>query len=309
MNILRNILKGTARPAVPRPVPMVPMSQHPARAQAVEVLELRLKEAMPFRNQEVIEKGYEPSPAPRALLMAAGRVRQAEDSKVAQLERELVMERLRTKELREQLLELSAQLTVLQEAGYSDLVEDYEGLSPDDVIPWVERVLLPAYGRAVAKLKGLSEPAQLAKVQLAPAGAWFFADVQSEQRFHQVRRGEILHGLIVIEGPPGSGKTVMGTCFAGRDSAQQWPTEQVMERTIRSDIGNVLFYDDIDTREPWYRGDVPQPGGETLHSHAIVEALTKKWPLMVILAGQHVGLSPEMQSLGTVNIRLEGGAE
>jgi hypothetical protein len=145
----------------------------------VEVLELRLKEAMPFRNQEVIEEGYEPSPAPRALLMAAGRVRQAEDSKVAQLERELVMERLRTKELREQLLELSAQLTVLQEAGHSDLVEDYEGLSPDDVIPWVERVLLPAYGQAVAKLQALREPARLATAdpvydyeELAAAGVF-----------------------------------------------------------------------------------------------------------------------------------------
>jgi hypothetical protein len=179
MNILRTILKGPASPAVPRPVPMVPMTQHPARSQAVEVLELRLKEAMPFRNQEVIEEGYEPSPAPRALLMAAGRVRQAEDSKVAQLERELVMERLRTKELREQLLELSAQLTVLQEAGHSDLVEDYEGLSPDDVIPWVERVLLPAYGQAVAKLQALREPARLATAdpvydyeELAAAGVF-----------------------------------------------------------------------------------------------------------------------------------------
>lgn len=242
---------------------------------------------------------------------------------IEHLERQYKMEQLRTKDLREQLLELSAQLTVLQEAGNSDLVEDYEGLSPDEVIPWVERVLLPAYGLAVAKLKAFMEPAQLANAdpvfdyaELEAAGVkpkcqtdWVFADEESEERFHQLRRCEIVHGLIVIEGPPRSGKTVMGTVLAGRDSARQWPTEQVMERTIRSDIGDVLFYDDIDTREPWYRGDVPQPGGETLHSHAIVEALTKKWPLMVILAGQHVELSPEMQRLGTVNIRLKGGAE
>lgn len=135
-----------------RPVPMVPMAKHPARSQAIETLELRIKEALPMRP--VVRQEDEPSPAPRALLMAAGRVRQAEESKVAHLERELVMERLRTKELREQLLELDARVTALQEAGHSDLVEDYEGLAPEDVIPWVERVLLPAYGLAVEKLKG-----------------------------------------------------------------------------------------------------------------------------------------------------------
>ena len=70
------------------------------------------------------------------------------------LERQYKMEQLRTKELREQLLDMDARLTVLMEAGNSALVEDYEALSPEDVIPWVERVLLPAYGLAVAKLKG-----------------------------------------------------------------------------------------------------------------------------------------------------------
>jgi hypothetical protein len=154
MSILANILKGH-RPAVMRPVPMVPMTQHPARSQAIETLELRIKEALPMPAEErdrLMEAA--PFPGARSLLMAAGRVRQAEESKVAQLERELVMERLRTKELREQLLELDARVTALQEAGHSDLVEDYEGLAPEDVIPWVERVLLPAYGLAVEKLKG-----------------------------------------------------------------------------------------------------------------------------------------------------------
>jgi hypothetical protein len=151
MSILDNILKAH-RPAVMRPVPMVPMAKHPARSQAIETLELRIKEALPMRP--VVRQEDEPYTAPRSPLMAAGRVRQAEESKVAQLERELVMERLRTKELREQLLELDARLTVLLEAGHSHLVEDYEGLDPDDVIPWTERVLLPAYGLAVEKLKG-----------------------------------------------------------------------------------------------------------------------------------------------------------
>ena len=97
---------------------------------------------------------YETSPVQRVGLMAAGRVRQAEESKVAQLERELVMERLRTKELRAQLLEMDARVTALLEAGHSSLHEEYEGLDPDEVIPWVERVLMPMYGLALAKVKG-----------------------------------------------------------------------------------------------------------------------------------------------------------
>lgn len=99
MSFLRNILLGTARPAAQRPVPMVPMAKNPARTEAVEVLELRIKEAMPLRPAAVMQEDA-PSPAPRPLLMAASR---AAESKVAQLERELVMERLRVKELREQL--------------------------------------------------------------------------------------------------------------------------------------------------------------------------------------------------------------
>lgn len=73
---------------------------------------------------------------------------------IEHLERQLMMEKMRTKELGAQLGDLDARLTVLREAGNSDLVEDYEGLDPEDVVPWVERVLLPAYGLAVAKLKG-----------------------------------------------------------------------------------------------------------------------------------------------------------
>jgi hypothetical protein len=100
MNFLRNILRGTARPAVPRPVPMVPASKHPARSQAVEVLELRVQQSI--RRSPVVRVEDEPYQSP---LMPVGRMRQAEDSKVAQLERELVMERMRVKELRERLEE------------------------------------------------------------------------------------------------------------------------------------------------------------------------------------------------------------
>jgi hypothetical protein len=147
-SILKNILRGPARPAVQRPVPM---AQNPARSQAVETLELRVREALPLKPGPV---EYETSPVQRVGLMAAGRVRQAEESKVAQLERELVMERLRTKELRAQLLEMDARVTALLEAGHSSLHEEYEGLDPDEVIPWVERVLMPMYGLALAKVKG-----------------------------------------------------------------------------------------------------------------------------------------------------------
>lgn len=97
MSILTNILRGTARPAVQRPVPMVPAN----RGQAVETLELRIKSALPPRPS------FDEVEPPRALLMPVGRIRQAEDSRLAQLERELVMERLRVKELREQLAALT----------------------------------------------------------------------------------------------------------------------------------------------------------------------------------------------------------
>lgn len=91
MSILANILKGTARPAVMRPVPLVPRS--------IETLELRIREALPPRSAfDEVEA--------RPVLMAVGRVRQSEDSRVAQLERELYMERLRVKDLRQQLAAL-----------------------------------------------------------------------------------------------------------------------------------------------------------------------------------------------------------
>ena len=103
MSILANILRGTARPAVQRPVPMVPA----ARPGAVQTLELRIKSALPPRPSFDEVEPDAPFPGPRSLLMAAGRIRQADDSRMAQLERELVMERLRVKELREQLAELT----------------------------------------------------------------------------------------------------------------------------------------------------------------------------------------------------------
>lgn len=97
MSILSNILKGTARPAVMRPVPLVPA----ARSRTVETLELRIKSALPPRPS------FDEVEPPKALLMPVGRIRQADDSRMAQLERELVMERLRVKELRAQLAELT----------------------------------------------------------------------------------------------------------------------------------------------------------------------------------------------------------
>ena len=103
MSILSNILKGTARPAVMRPVPLIPA----ARSQTVETLELRIKSALPPRPSFDEVEPDAPFPGPRSLLMAAGRMRQADDSRMAQLERELVMERLRVKELRAQLAELT----------------------------------------------------------------------------------------------------------------------------------------------------------------------------------------------------------
>lgn len=298
MSILKRILNGQARPAVMRPVPLVPQA---SKAEAVKTLELRVREALPPRPVPV---EYESSPVQRAGLMAVGRVRQAEDSRVAQLEREVVMERLRVKELREKLGNLSAQLTVLQEAGYSDLVEDYEGLSPDDVIPWVERVLLPAYGQAVARLKGIGEPARAEPMWEKEV---FFADEESEERFHRLRRGEILKGLVLIEGPPASGKTLLGRLLAGENSAQPLPSEKDLERMIADDVGNALFFDDIDTRHPWYCGAALQSAGTKLHSDAIIQALGKDYPLLLILAGQHIALSPEMQRLA-ICIRLKGGA-
>ena len=96
MSILSNILKGTARPTVQRPVPLVPAN----RSQSVETLELRIKSALPPRPS------FDEVEPPRALLMPVGRIRQAEDSRLAQLERELVMERMRVRELREQLAAL-----------------------------------------------------------------------------------------------------------------------------------------------------------------------------------------------------------
>jgi hypothetical protein len=122
-SILKTILKGEAMP--------------PPSTEAVRALQLRV-EARPAPQQ--------PS--------ASGELGPQTRHHIEHLERQLAMERLRTKELRAQLMDLSAELAVLQEAGRSDLVEDYEGLAVEDVPAWVERVLLPAYGLVVQKLRG-----------------------------------------------------------------------------------------------------------------------------------------------------------
>ena len=97
MSILANILRGTARPTAQRPAPLVPA----ARSQTVETLELRIRGALPPRPAF-----DEPDLRAGGVTMAVGRVRQSEDSRVAQLERELYMERMRVKDLRQQLAAL-----------------------------------------------------------------------------------------------------------------------------------------------------------------------------------------------------------
>ena len=313
MNFLKNILRGTARPAVTRPVPMVPAAKHPARSQAVEVLELRVQESI--RRRPVVRVDDEPYQSP---LMPVGRMRQAEENEAAQLKRELVMERMRVKELREQLEEAQ------KNRSTQALVGMLEGASAEakcmelqaelrEVKRQLEELRVRGSVMLEAVEKAAADPVydykELAGVGFEPVWEerWFFADEESEERFHRVRRGEILHGLIVIEGPPASGKTLMGTMLAGNDSARQWPEERVLERMVALEMRGVLFFDNIDTRYPYYRGEVPQPGGEKLHSSAIIEALGKEGPLAVILAGQHIALSPEMQRLA-ICIRLKGGA-
>lgn len=129
-SILKRILKGHARPAVMRPVPMVP------RSEAVKTLELRVQQSI--RRSPVEREPDEPYLSP---LMSVGRIRQAEDSKVAQLERELVMERLRTKELREKLVAVTAVLR--------DMEEQYESIGEDMVCVWVEETVFPDLKSAV----------------------------------------------------------------------------------------------------------------------------------------------------------------
>lgn len=135
MSILKRILNGQARPAVMRPVPLVPQA---SKAEAVKTLELRVREALPPRPVPV---EYESSPVQRAGLMAVGRVRQAEDSKVAQLEREVVMERLRVKDLREKLVAVKAVLR--------DMEQEYESMAVERVCEWVEETVFPDLKAAV----------------------------------------------------------------------------------------------------------------------------------------------------------------
>ena len=95
MSILTNILRGTARPAVMRPVPLAPA----ARSQAVQTLELRIRAAIP-QQPTLMEVGPDGAVHPVELGPQTRRY-------IDQLERQLVMERLRVRELREQLAALT----------------------------------------------------------------------------------------------------------------------------------------------------------------------------------------------------------
>lgn len=136
-SILKRILKGHARPAVMRPVPLVPQV---ARSEAVKTLELRVRAALPPRPS-FGEPDVGADATPRGLLMSVDRVRHMGDCKVAQLERELVMERLRTKELREKLVAVKAVLR--------DMEEQYESIGEDLVCVWVEETVFPELQAAV----------------------------------------------------------------------------------------------------------------------------------------------------------------
>lgn len=120
---------------------MVPMAQHPARFQAVEALELRVREALPPRPSFVEPEVVAQEPFPGSSLMAVDRVRHMGDCKVAQLERELVMERLRTKELRERLVAVKAVLR--------DMEQEYESMAVEHVCVWVEETVFPDLKAAV----------------------------------------------------------------------------------------------------------------------------------------------------------------
>jgi hypothetical protein len=136
-SILKRILKGQARPAVMRPVPLVPQA---ARSEVVKTLELRVREALPPRPA-FGDPDVGADATPRGLLMSVDRVRHMGDCKVAQLERELVMERLRTKESREQLVAVKAVLR--------DMKQEYESMAVEDVCGWVEETVFPDLKAAV----------------------------------------------------------------------------------------------------------------------------------------------------------------
>jgi hypothetical protein len=136
-SILKRILKGQARPAVMRPVPLVPQA---ARSEMVKTLELRVREALPPRPA-FGDPDVGADATPRGLLMSADRVRHMGDCKVAQLERELVMERMRVKELRERL---GAVKGVLRDMG-----ERYESIDVGLVCEWVEETVFPDLKAAV----------------------------------------------------------------------------------------------------------------------------------------------------------------
>ncbi len=296
---------------------MVPISKHPVRSEAVEVLELRVQESV--RRSPVVRVEDEPYQAP---LMPVGRRRQAEENEAAQLKRELIMERMRVKELREQLA--AAQKNRSTQA----LVGLLEGVSAEAKcmelqaeLREVKRELaaLRVHGSVMLEAveKASADPVydydKLAGVGLEPVWEerWFFANEESEERFHSVRRGEIVRGLIVIEGPPASGKTLMGTMLAGEGTAQQMEEELVLKRLIEAGLKRPLFFDDISTCQPWYQGPALQSSGTPLHSEVIIEALAKangdERPLLFVLAGPHIDLSLKMEAWA-IRIRLKGGA-
>ena len=74
-SILKRILKGQARPAVMRPVPLVPQA---ARSEVVKTLELRVREALPPRPA-FGDPDVGADATPRGLLMSVDRVRHLGD--------------------------------------------------------------------------------------------------------------------------------------------------------------------------------------------------------------------------------------
>jgi hypothetical protein len=165
--ILSKILADHAkRPVDPNP----PWGYEPS--EAVQILKLRLEKSQAPESTTLAEAAKKLARTDSAYLELAKsfgftaedlQIRPAPEPErmgpqtrhhIEHLERQLAMEQMRTKELREQMMDLSAELAVLQEAGNSDLVEEYEGVAVEDLPEWVENVLLPAYGLVVRTLKG-----------------------------------------------------------------------------------------------------------------------------------------------------------
>ena len=328
MNFLKNFLRGPARPAEKRPVPMVPVAKHPARSQAVEVLELRVQQSI--RRSPVVPVEYETSPAQRAGLMPVGRMRQAEENEAAQLKRELVMERMRVKELREQLEEAQKNRSTQALVGMLEGVSaEAKCMELQAELREVRRQLEELRVRGSVMLEAVEKPqppllqrvrefkarreAREVVPELQPQHAeekrWWadvFADESSKLTFLEVIGGKFERGVIVIEGPPASGKTRLGEVLAGEGTAQQMEDERGVQFLIASNMGRPLFFDDISTCQPWYQGPALHASGTPLHSEAILEAL-KNEKQVVVLAGPHIDLSLKMEAWA-IRIRLKGGA-